>query len=76
MAAETVVNSGSSNELLPVQHQAITWTNDNIVNCTFRNNHDNHIFFQKYVLQNGACKIAAILFWPQSVKVRIQWPQS
>ena len=64
---------GPGNGLSPVQAQAITWTNVNTLSIRtlgiiLQNlNQDTNIFIHKNTIENGVCKITAIMPQPQYV---------
>ena len=59
---------GLDDGLLPVQHQAIIWTNWTIANeLQWNSNQNSYIFIQENVFENVVWKMVAILSWPQHV---------
>ena len=66
---------GSCNGLLPVWHQAITWTNDHLLSIRLLGTKFSGIFIEtetfsltKLHLKMSSAQVAAILSWPQCVK--------
>ena len=57
---------GSDNGLLPVQHQAIIWTNEVLLSIILSGT--NFIFIQEYAFGN-VCEMAGIFSWSQCVNI-------
>ena len=66
------VRLGSGNGLLPIRHQAITWTNADTVNWTPRNklwNQNTKFFINENAIEHVVCKRAAILSGGDDLKI-------
>ena len=74
----TVTNIGSDNNLSPVQHQAIIWTNAAIVSIEPQGTYSNENLFKIQqvpihgnALENVVCEMVAILSRLQYVNVNV-----
>ena len=70
MTSYIFVNTGLGNDLSPVRRQVLTRTNADLSSVEYLEtswtnlNQNTNLFIHEYAVENGVCKISAILFRP------------